>query len=197
MEKSWHGGDKPLDFYDAKGVVESLLGQLGVDAGFEASSDESLRLGRQAAIIIAPSQVKDRLGVLGELHPGVLAAFDISEAVYLFEIDMTALLPFTAGHKMFQPVPRFPAVDRDIALVVDAGVTNQQVQDIIGGFSLVNRVALFDVYSGGQVPPGKKSLAYRITFQSRSQTLTDEAVDQVQQQLLDKLSEKLGATLRS
>jgi phenylalanyl-tRNA synthetase beta chain len=174
-------------------VVESLLGQSGVDVGFEASSDESLRLGKQAAIVIADN----RLGVLGELHPGVLAAFDISEAVYLFEIDMTALLPFTAGHKMFQPVPRFPAVDRDIALVVDAGVTNRQIQDIIGGFSLVNRVALFDVYSGGQVPPGKKSLAYRITFQSRSHTLTDEAVYQVYQQLLDRLSKELGATLRS
>ena len=193
MEKSWHGGDESVDFYDAKGVGESLLGQLGVDIGFEANSDESLRLGRQAAIVMADN----RLGVLGELHPGVLAAFDISEAVYLFEIDMTALLPFTAGHKMFQPVPRFPAVDRDIALVVDAGVTHQQVQDIIGGFSLVNRVALFDVYSGGQVPPGKKSLAYRITFQSRSHTLTDKAVNQVQQQLLDKLSKELGATLRS
>ncbi|NIX57465.1 MAG: hypothetical protein GWN14_16450, partial [candidate division Zixibacteria bacterium] len=67
---------------------------------------------------------------------------------------------------MFQPIPRFPAIDRDIALVVGVEVSNQQVQDIIKGFSLVNRITIFDVYTGGQLPLGKKSLAYRITFQS-------------------------------
>ena len=156
-------------------------------------SDESLHPGKQASVAIADNS----LGVVGELHPKVLGAFGLSEAAYLFEINLTTLLPFTIGHKMFQPIPRFPAVSRDIALVVDAGVSHQQVQDIIKGFSLVSQVTVFDVYSGGQVPPGKKSLAYRITFQSPTHTLTDEEVNQVQQQIIDKLSQEFGATLRS
>jgi len=193
FEKSWHGGDELLDFYDAKGVIEGLLSHLGIEASFEESRDESLHPVKQAAMIIAGN----KLGVVGELHPKVLQAFEIPEAACLFEIDLTALLPFTLGHKMFQPIPRFPAIVRDIALVVDAGVTHQRVEDIIKSFPLVERVTIFDVYSGGQLPPGKKSLAYSITFQSPTHTLTDEEVDQVQQQILDKLSTELGATLRT
>jgi phenylalanyl-tRNA synthetase beta chain len=192
FEESWHGGDKPVDFFDAKGVIEGLLGQLGVAASFEQGSDESLHPAKQAAIVIEGK----RVGIMGELHHKVVEAFDLSEEVYLFEINLTELLPFTLEHKLFQPISRFPAVVRDIALVVDAGVTHRQVQDIITGFPLVTQVALFDLYTGGQLPPGKKSLAYRITFQSSSQTLTDEAVNQVQQKIINKLAKELGATLR-
>ena len=84
-----------------------------------------------------------------------------------------------------------------MALVVDAEITHHRVQDIIKSFPLVVWVTLFDVYAGEQIPPGKKSLAYRITFQSPAHTLTDEEVNQVQQQILSKLSHELGATLRS
>jgi phenylalanyl-tRNA synthetase beta chain len=193
LEKSWHGGEELINFFDAKGVVEGLLDQLGAEASFEKCSDESLHPGKQAAIVIAGN----RRGVVGELHPKVLEAFEIPGTACLFEIDLTALLPFTTSYRMFQPIPRFPAIDRDIALVVDAEVSNQEVQDIIKGFSLVNRVTIFDVYTGGQLPPGKKSLAYRITFQSPTHTLTDKEVNKVQPQILDKLSQKFGATLRS
>jgi phenylalanyl-tRNA synthetase beta chain len=97
---------------------------------------------------------------------------------------------------MYQPVPRFPAIVRDIALVVDAGVAHQKAVEIIKSSPLVTGVALFDVYTGEQVPPDKKSLAYRVTFQSPDHTLTDEEVNKVQQQILGKLSSELGATLR-
>jgi len=193
LEESWQSGNESLDFFDAKGVVEGLLSQLGVEASFEQGSDESLHPNKQAAIVIG----SNRLGVIGELHPKVSQAFEISEPVYLFEIVLTVLLPFTIGQKMFQALPRFPAVVRDLALVVDAGITHQKVQNIIKSFPLVNQVAIFDVYAGEQVPPGKKSLAYRITFQSLSHTLTDEEVSKVQQRILDKLSSELGATLRT
>jgi len=180
LEKSSPGGTEPIDFFDTKGVVGGFLAQLGVQASFEEASDQGLRLGRQAAIVVG----SDNLGVFGELHPKVAEAFDISRAVYLFEIDLAALLPHTIGHKAFQPIPRFPAVVRDVALVVDAQVIHQQVLDIIKGFPLVNKVTLFDVYTGKQVPPGKKSLAYRISFQSAKHTLTDKEADKVQQQIL-------------
>ena len=193
FEESWHGGGEMVDFFDAKGVVDGLLSRLCVEASFEPGEDESLHPTKQAAIVIGGEKV----GALGELHPKVAEAFELSRDVYLFEINLTALLPFTIGHKLFQPIPRFPAIVRDIALVVGAGVTHRQVQDIIMGFPLVTQVAIFDVYAGGQLPAGKKSLAYRITFQSPSHTLTDDEVNKVLKQILDKLSKEFGAILRS
>jgi len=193
FEESWHGGGEMVDFFDAKGVVDGLLSRLCVEASFEPGEDESLHPTKQAAIVIGGEKV----GALGKLHPKVAEAFELSRDVYLFEINLTALLPFTIGHKLFQPIPRFPAIVRDIALVVGAGVTHRQVQDIIMGFPLVTQVAIFDVYAGGQLPAGKKSLAYRITFQSPSHTLTDDEVNKVLKQILDKLSKEFGAILRS
>ena len=188
----WQSNGGTVDFFDAKGIVEGLLAALGAEVTVEPGQDTSLHPDKQAVIIVGGNQI----GVVGELHPRVQAAFELSEPVYVFEIDLTALLPLTGKHRMFQPIPRFPSVVRDIALVVDAGVTHKQVQSIIAGFSLVAAVKIFDVYSGEQVPRGKKSLAYRITYQSPTQTLTDEEVDRVQQQLLDKLAKELGAVLR-
>jgi len=169
-----------------------LLNSLGVEAHFEEYRDESLHPVKQAGIVAGGKKV----GVIGELHPKVLEAFEISEPVYLFEISLPALLPFATGYKVFQPVPRFPATVRDMALVIDAGITNQRVMNIIKSFSLVGRVAIFDVYTGDQVPQGRKSLAYRITYQSPTHTLTDEEVNKVHKQILDRLSQELGAILR-
>ncbi len=193
LEQSWLGRSELPDFFEAKGVAEGLLSQLGVEASFREGSDHGLHSTKQAAIVADGN----KLGVVGELHPEVLEKFDIAEPVYLFEIDLMALLPFTISHKMFQPIPRFPPVVRDIALVVDAGIAHQKVVDVIKSFPLVEKVAIFDVYSGERVPRGKKSLAYRLTFQSPTHTLTDKEVNKVQQQILDELSHELGATLRT
>ncbi|MFC1931794.1 phenylalanine--tRNA ligase subunit beta [Chloroflexota bacterium] len=192
LEKSWQGDGSSFDFFDAKGTVEGLLNRLGLAASFGKSDDKGLHPTRQAAININDK----RLGIVGELHPKVAGALEISETVYLFEINVTDLLPFTVSHKMFQPIPRFPATLRDIALIIDASVSHHQILDIIQSFSLVKQVTIFDVYAGGQVPAGKKSLAYRITYQSPTHTLTDEEVSKVQEQILSKLSQQLGATLR-
>jgi len=192
-EKSWLDDNKPVDFFDAKGVVEGLLSQLGVEASFELSSDESLHPARQAAVVAGGR----KLGVFGEVNTKVTGNFEIAEPVYLFEINLQGILPFVAGHKVFKPIPRFPAVVRDIALVLDTGIVHQRVLDIIKGFPLVEQVNLFDVYSGEQVPAGKKSLAYRITYQSPTHTLTDDEVNKVQKDILGRLSKEFGATLRS
>ncbi|MFC2018791.1 phenylalanine--tRNA ligase subunit beta [Chloroflexota bacterium] len=190
---SWHKGNELLDFFDAKGVVEGVLGQLGVVATFAPSEDGGLHPGRQAMVMVAEQAV----GVVGEVNPQVLGAFDISGTAYILEIDLTALLSLTTGYNRFQPIMRFPSVVRDIALVVDGSVTHQRVRDIIKGFPLVEAVTVFDVYSGQPVPSGKKSLAYRITFQSPAHTLTEEEVSKVQEQVLGKLASELGAVLRA
>lgn len=191
LERWWQGESEVVDFFDAKGIVEGLLNQIGITAKFEKSADESLHPVNQASITVEDKQI----GVVGELHQAVGEHFEVPAKVYLFEINLPALLPLIK-QKIYHAIPKFPATIRDIALVVDIGVTHQKVVDIIKGFSLVIDVALFDVYAGEQVPAGKKSLAYRLTFQSPNNTLTDQRVDSVQQAILKKLASELGATMR-
>jgi phenylalanyl-tRNA synthetase beta chain len=192
-ELSWQADKEPLDFFDAKGVVENILNHLGLKASFDIGDDETLFPGRGANIIVED----DKVGIVGEVHPRVTQAFELSNTICLIEIDLEKLLTKIAGIKEYQSIPRFPSVTRDIALVIDEQVIYQKVEEIIQGFPLVTRVTLFDLYRGEQIAEGKKSFAIRIVYQSPSHTLTDEEVDQNQEQMLARLHQELGATLRS
>jgi phenylalanyl-tRNA synthetase beta chain len=190
--KSWRSSSETVDFYDAKGIIEALLEQLGITPTFEQSKDEGLHPNKQAAVIIGGTKV----GVVGEMHPKVLLNFEINEPVCLFELDLKAMLPVLSGGITYHPLPKFPPVVRDIALVLDIEVSHRKIEDIIRSFSLVSEVAIFDVYAGEQVPASKKSLAYRLIFQSEDHTLKDTEVNGVLKGLLNKLAKETGATLR-
>ncbi len=191
-ELSWQTDNESLDFFDAKGAVESLLSQLGLKASFEHSEDEGLYPGRGADIIVED----DKVGVLGDVHPKVTQAFELSNNVCLIEVDLEKLLTKIARTRGYRSVPRFPTVSRDIALVVDEQLTYRTVEQIIQSFPLVMKVRLFDLYRGEQIAEGKKSFAVRIVYQSPSRTLTDEEVDQTQKQMLARLHQEVGAALR-
>ena len=193
LDRSWHGEGQALDFFDAKGFLETLFARLGVEASFEPTEDDIFSPSRAARVILGSQDV----GLLGELHPRVAEGFDISRPVYIFDIDLERLLPATTALRKYRPIPRFPVTLRDIAVVLDAATPSKKVNDIIESFPLVARVTLFDVYIGEQVPPGKKSLAYRILYQSPSRTLTDEEVNKEQEKILQRLHHELGATLRA
>jgi phenylalanyl-tRNA synthetase beta chain len=189
----WRGESELLDFFDAKGIVETLIQRLGTAAEFAPSDNNNLSPGRQSAITAGG----EGIGIVGELHPRVAESFDIStRPVCLFEIDIEKLLPVTISPQVYSPIPRFPTSLRDIALVVDIRTPAQSVVDIIRGFPLVAEVNIFDVYTGEQVPKGQKSLACRIIYRSLERTLTDEEVNGIQQKILDRLAKELGATLR-
>jgi phenylalanyl-tRNA synthetase beta chain len=192
-ERSWHEQSKAMDFFDAKGVIETLLERLGIDAEYTASTDKTLVPTRQAAITVD----KQSIGILGEVHPRLAEQYDIAaQTICLFEIDMEKLLAATSSDKKFRPLPKFPAVLRDIAIILDVETPSQKVIDIIGKSPLAARVTLFDVFTGKQVPQGKKSLALSISYQSPDRTLTDEEVDKAQGKILERLTKELGATLR-
>jgi phenylalanyl-tRNA synthetase beta chain len=193
MELSWQTGKESLDFFDAKGLVETFLGQFGLKGSFEHSDDEGLYPGRGADVIVGD----DKVGVVGDVHPKVAQAFELSIAVSLVEIDLEKLLTKIARTRAYRPIPRCPSVSRDIALVIDEQATYRRVEEIIQSFPLVMKVTLFDLYRGEQIARGKKSFAIRIVYQSPSRTLTDEEVDQTQNQMLAKLHQELGATLRA
>ena len=192
-ELSWQAGKEPLDFFDAKGVLESLLNQLGLKASFEDSDDEGLHPGRGANVIVED----DKVGIAGDLYPKVAQAFELSNTICLIEIDLEKLSTKITGTRGYQSIPRFPSVSRDIALIIDEQVTYRRVEEIIQSFPLVMKVTLFDLYRGEQIREGKKSFAIRIVCQSPSRTLTDEEVDQTQEQMLARLRQELGATLRA
>jgi len=191
-ELSWQADKGPLDFFDAKGVVESLLNPLGLKASFDIGDDEILFPGRGADIIVED----DKVGIVGEVHPRVAQAFELSGAACLIEIDLEKVLAKITKIKEYEPIPRFPSVTRDIALVVDEQVSYRRAENIIRSFPLVTQITLFDLYRGEQIPEGKKSFAIRIIYQSPKYTLTDEEVDQTQEQMLARLHQELGANLR-
>ncbi|MBM3173023.1 MAG: phenylalanine--tRNA ligase subunit beta, partial [Chloroflexi bacterium] len=189
----WQGKAEAIDFFTAKGVVEAILLRLRVAADFQTGDDESLRPGIAADIYAG----REKLGVVGELHPRICQNFDLSDTAFLFEIDVDKLLSLTGKPMKYKSAPRYPSTTRDIALLVDEPMTYQQIYSAIEGFSLVSQVMPVDLYTGEQVPSGKKSIAVRIVYQSSTHTLTDEEVDKVQQQILDRLAHNLGASLRA
>ncbi|MEN8615248.1 phenylalanine--tRNA ligase subunit beta [Dehalogenimonas sp. THU2] len=189
----WQQCRRPFDFYDIKGLLETILDRMQVSYTLEISHDGGLRPGAQANFVIDGVT----FGVIGEIHPKVALAHDIDETAYIFEIDLAALMQKVKPGRAYKQLSRYPAVVRDIALVLDEAVTHQQVKNILANFQLLTDVSLFDVYAGKQVAGGKKSLAYRLTFQSPESTLTDAQVDKVMAEIVSTLATELGATLRS
>ncbi len=180
-------------FLSVKGILETLLERLRVDARFEAGEDPGLYPGRVVHLLVD----NDELGVLGEVHPHVAETFDVqASSVYLFEIKMEKLFQHVPEYRRYKPIPRFPGMVRDLALVMDASVQARKVEEIIRSFPLVTSVKLFDIYTGDQVKSGKKSLAYRVLYQSPERTLTEEEVNIVQAQLVQKLDQEVGVALR-
>ncbi|MBI2846600.1 MAG: phenylalanine--tRNA ligase subunit beta [Chloroflexi bacterium] len=200
-EPHWLHGERSLSFFDAKGIMETLFACLSVSADFQVAEDYVLTPGRTARAIIQ-DPLRGLLGdvpvgIIGEVRPEVLESFDISShPVFLFEVDLAALLPLMPSARKYRPLPRFPAVVRDVALVLDEGLAARSVEKIIRESPLAEDVALFDIYLGEQIPRGKKSLAYHITYQSPTRTLTDEEVNSAQGRLVERLARELGASLR-
>lgn len=189
---SWHHGERRLDFYDAKGAVESLLTMCGVDASYVPSQDPGLFPGRQAEIVVD----SERVGVVGQLHPSVAHAFEVDEDTFIFELDVATLMEHARGVAEYEPLSRFPSSERDISLVVDESVTYESVDDILRGFALVAGTTLFDVYRGAQIPAGKKSFAVRLILQAPDRTLTESEIQGVINKMLDRLQSRVGAELR-
>ena len=194
-ETWWQEGDaSPVSFYDAKGVVDGLLQRLHIAAGYEPCTDPVFAPGRGASLVGEGGF----LGMVGELHHTVAEAFDLGPGTtVLFELEMEPLTQLRdQGSRRFESPSRFPAAVRDLAVNVDLAVPAAKVLGIITRHRLVVRATLFDVYSGANVPAGQRSLAYRIEFQSKEQTLTAEQANRALRDVLGSLERELGATLR-
>ena len=183
------------DFYDIKGLVEGILEVCGiVDYTLQKTDAPTFHPGRNAAVLSRNRQI----GIFGEAHPEVLENYDLPYKAYLFDFDMEALVDAAIFAKRFEPISVYPKVERDLAIVVDKAVLSDMPTGLIyaTGGELVESVRLFDVYEGEQVPEGKKSLAYAITYHSATETLTDKAVNALHDKVVKRLNQELGAELR-
>ncbi|MCL5994521.1 MAG: phenylalanine--tRNA ligase subunit beta [Chloroflexi bacterium] len=201
--RSWRQTDAGvLDFYDLKGVVESLFDGLHIHGvRFEPVDQPIFYPGRVAAACIEQKgRGAIQLGVLGELHPRVREAWDLpaGQPVLIADFDMAALQSVWVERVAVKDVPRFPAVNEDLAVVVNEDVSAAQVEQTIrrAGGSLLRDVRLFDIYRGEQTGAGKKSLAYALTYQADDRTLTDNEVERQRGKIIRALESQLGGAVR-
>ena len=136
---------------------------------------------------------------MGEVHPAVADAFGIKQKMYVFEMDIETLMKYTAKNFHFEPLPKYPAISRDLAMLVDEEVNAGDVGQVIAknGGKHFKDVALFDVYTGKQIADGKKSLAFTMQFQSKDKTLTDAEADEAFQSILKAVEKNFRAELRA
>ncbi|MEF9952771.1 MAG: phenylalanine--tRNA ligase subunit beta [Clostridium sp.] len=185
-----------VDFFEIKGAVEVLLEKLSVPKfAFEREAlNPSYHPGKTANLLVRNKVA----GTFGELHPDVLENYGFENRVFFAEIDLESLFEASKTEKKYKALPKFPAVTRDIAMLVDENVTVGEIENIIkkNGKALLEEVKLFDVYRGAQIPEGKKSVAYALIYRGENKTLKDEEVNKVHDMVVKALSDKLSAELR-
>ena len=203
---NWHQAADLMDFYDAAGAISAALAGIGMTASFEPSDAPMFHPGRCAAVMAADAGTAGsapvKVGTVGELHPEVHSAFGLRpDPTACFELRLDALLSIreisaaqSAGR--FRPLSRYPAANRDLALLAPADVPAAWLQQLIERVRLVERAELFDVYQGENVPDGMRSLAFRIRFRAADRTLTAAEVNRAVNGLTRVLEREAGATVR-
>jgi phenylalanyl-tRNA synthetase beta chain len=189
----WRGTSGPAGFYELKGVLEALCGQLDVPVRLSPVQMPFLHPGRSAAVEIGPGPA----GWLGELHPLVAREWDLPGGAG-FEVDVAPLVEAaSSGHEQYEDVTTYPALYQDIAVTVAEDIPAERVRQQVleAGGELLRMARVFDLYSGEQVGEGRKSLALRLEFRAPDHTLTDEEVAQPRQAIEEALGE-IGGALR-
>ncbi|MFW6288140.1 MAG: phenylalanine--tRNA ligase subunit beta, partial [bacterium] len=192
-EDSWDGS--AADFFYLKGVLETYFDRVGIeDYEFEATELSYLHPGRTAKIT-ADDVV---LGTIGEISPDIIEELNLKERTTVFQLDMEALLKKANLVQIYKELPRFPAVERDLAVLVDKDITSGDILKVIVKRSgkLLKDVDIFDLYQGDQIPENKKSIAFKLLFQADDRTLRDEEVNDIFTKLVKKIDEQFSAQIR-
>jgi phenylalanyl-tRNA synthetase beta chain len=196
VKTHWLDAGHQRDYFDVKGAVTTLLGRLGIqDYELKPTKHPTFQAGRVAELLVDGRSA----GVIGEVDPDVAGSFDVSRhVVAMAELDFEVLSASATNRRGYRPLPKFPGVVQDLAVVVDETVPAEEVLATIrkAGGELLAEASLFDVYTGDPVPEGKRSLAYALTFRSASRTLKDDEAQKVQSRIQKALAKKLGAELR-
>jgi len=192
----WDRAPREVDFFDVKTILESLMSGIGIPSlrWVALETLPYLHPGKSAWL----RKDGTSLGFLGELHPEVMKRFDLPQRALYFELDLEATFQAASEAVLYRPAIRFPAVERDIALIVDddlpAGAVDSMIREVAP--DLIRDVRLFDLYRGKPIPAGKKSLAFSIRFQAEDRTLTDKEINGIRDKIVEQLKERFGAALR-
>ncbi|MEH2394437.1 MAG: phenylalanine--tRNA ligase subunit beta [Nostoc sp.] len=194
------GREEPITWFEAKGILESVFRQLGLQVEFQPDRrDDRLHPGRTASLWIQGNS----LGIFGQLHPQLRREKGLPNSVYVFQLDLDVLLDSLGQDEMlvptFQPYSTYPASDRDIAFFAPVKISVAEIQKLItkAGKDLLESVELFDEYRGENVPQGQRSLAFRLVYRASDRTLTEAEVEPVHNKVREALVEKFGVNLRS
>ncbi|WP_019770935.1 phenylalanine--tRNA ligase subunit beta [Streptococcus sobrinus] len=193
-DKDFQTAAQPVDFFHVKGILEALFDKLDLVVDYVPDKSlAALHPGRTASLVLAGQTI----GFVGQVHPEVARDYGIPET-YVAEINLTALQANLQPAQAFVEITKFPAVSRDIALLVDQAVSHQAVLDAIqeAGVKRLTSIKLFDVYAGHNIVHGKKSMAYSLTFQNPDDNLTDEEVAKYMEKITKSLTEKVAAEVR-
>jgi phenylalanyl-tRNA synthetase beta chain len=184
------------DFYDIKGCIENILDGLRIlGLKFRSYYGEALLHSGKSCEVYVCDQL---IGVVGEVHPDVLRRMDLKNLAYVFEIDLDILTNLFSGEVLYKDLPRFPSVVRDVAFVVGQEMEADKMLNLAMnmGKELLEKVSIFDVYSGKSIPHGKKSLGLRFTYRVADRTLTDDEVKQVHGGIVKSIIDVTGAKIR-
>jgi len=195
----WNLKAQPVDFYDAKGILETVVDVLGISSliSYEAAQPEHFHPGRTAAVNLHTERGTETIGYIGQLHPELQLKYDLGDA-YLLEIDLEQLYDRADFGIVYKTLPRYPAIQRDIAVVlsreVEAGKLIASVQQTAG--DLLESVQVFDVFTGEKLGADKKSVALSLVYRHPERTLTDEEVTERHQLVVTELEQSFAAELR-
>jgi phenylalanyl-tRNA synthetase beta chain len=195
--RTWYAVERPVDYYDAKGVVEGLLRHMGIEA-FHFQRGE-LFPAYDSRMFSEVMVGRARVGRLGRVAQQVMKAYDLEdETAYLFDLDIEALLSATPPARKFHPFARFPAVYRDISLLVRLQIESGRIMEIIRqeGKELVESIEIFDYYEGNNIARGQKALGFRICYRSADGTLDGADVNRLHETIIDRIRKETGGTLR-
>jgi phenylalanyl-tRNA synthetase beta chain len=194
----WSGGerDAKFDAYDLKGLVEEFLEQFGIRGATFTRRAESTALFLESATIALGGKLP--LGEMGQLLPALAKKYDLRDAAFLAELNLDQLLARRNPAKSFKPLPQFPAIRRDVAMIVPEATTHEAVLQVVKKTKPANldTVELFDVFRGKNVPAGQKSLAYAFTYRNVERTLTDAEVNAAHSKVVEAFKTQLRATVR-
>jgi phenylalanyl-tRNA synthetase beta chain len=195
----WNRKAEPTDFYDAKGLLEAAFRRLGLEPAvvFESARPEGFHPGRTAAVKLRGERGLETIGYVGQLHPDLQRDFDLPDT-YVAELELTPVYEQADRRIEYRALPRYPSVERDLAVVVDMAVTGGALTDEIRGAAgeLLEAVSVFDVYTGERLGADKKSVALALVYRHPERTLTDEEVTEAHSRVLAKLEASFGAELR-
>lgn len=194
--KSWNEKEKPVTFFDVKGIVEQYLKNVAVagEVSYVADHDrQGMHPGRTADVLLDG----DVIGFIGQIHPTTAEEFKIKET-YVFELNLTKIIHAEKKLQHYDVISKYPAITRDIAILVNKEVSNTEVLNVINETKQKNliKVKLFDVYEGKNLEKGMKSLAYQFTYQDTNDTLQEDAINDEFSKVIKNLEEKLNVTVR-